>query len=182
MSKRKFTLQEILDDYVGIFNEHHNYREFIIENICGSEYVTHEILERHLDEIIDRIEQMKKNLGHETEYGDYMEDEEEATLYYFNFAIFIFNCPERRIKRDRITNISRLEHQTASHYSFIRSLRSQRFIKFFSSFSSDSKFCSGGKSKDAIAGCINKQIPADYQLFFCPQLAAQSALYRVAVH
>jgi hypothetical protein len=33
---------------------------------------------------------MRNNLGRETEYGDYVEDEEELFLYYFNLAFLIF--------------------------------------------------------------------------------------------
>jgi len=81
---------ELLEDYTGIFNEHYNFREFIIEHVCDVEYLTRETLERYLDEIIDRIESMKTNLDRETEYGDSMLFEHETILYYFTLAILIF--------------------------------------------------------------------------------------------
>jgi len=90
MNERDFTLEELLEDYTGIFDEHYSFREFIIERVCDVEYLTRETLETDLDEIIELIENMKTNLDRETEYGDFMSFKREAIHYYFTLAILIF--------------------------------------------------------------------------------------------
>lgn len=90
MNERDFTLEELLEDYTGIFDEHYSFREFIIERVCDVEYLTRETLETDLDEIIELIENMKTNLDRETEYGDFMSFKHETIHYYFTLAILIF--------------------------------------------------------------------------------------------
>ncbi len=94
----KFEFLRLLSSLSDILDEDNSIRDYFL-TVCGidlenyyknREILTQRILEHHLDELVDRIENMRRNLGKYSEYGELMFFEDDAICMYYILTILIF--------------------------------------------------------------------------------------------